>query len=303
MLPRSIWVTTSPTRTPSGRSPARASASSSARPTIRRSGAVAHPPRSCWTRSRRWNDFWTRWPGERRARRRGGRRLRQLRARRGGPARGPDLHRQRVLLHPRGRRVGGHGPAPTTRAPTRTAATTARRRSSAGGRCSTRTWSTCRTGSCSSCASRARRRSGSTTSRCSSTRHSYDIRSALLLPRRSASGTAPGRETSLRSRRFVCMAAQSPGGDRVGADPGELVGADRSHLRDRRARRQPWVARYRDLEGRHLDPVIPAHLRAGNHRAEGADPQVEPLLRRGRPHPRLSGAGPEPVEPKRSCTR
>ena len=105
----SIWVTTSPTRTPSGRSPARASASSSARPTIRRSGAAAHPPRSCWTRSRRWNDFWTRWPGERRARRRGGRRLRQLRARRGGPARGADLHRQRLLLHARRGRVGGRG--------------------------------------------------------------------------------------------------------------------------------------------------------------------------------------------------
>ena len=53
-------------------SPARASASSSVRPMIRRSGAAAHPPRSCWTRSRRWNDFWTRWPGERRARRPGG---------------------------------------------------------------------------------------------------------------------------------------------------------------------------------------------------------------------------------------
>ena len=47
----------------------RASAYSSAEPTIRRSAAVARPPRSCWTRSRRRNDFWTGWLGERGARR------------------------------------------------------------------------------------------------------------------------------------------------------------------------------------------------------------------------------------------
>ena len=53
----SICVMTSPTRTLSGRSRARASGSSSARPPIRRWGGAARPRRSCSTRSRRWNDF------------------------------------------------------------------------------------------------------------------------------------------------------------------------------------------------------------------------------------------------------
>ena len=47
------------------------------------------------------------------------------------------------------------------------------------------------------------------------------------------------------------------------------------------------VARYRQLEGRHLDPRVAADVRARRHRAEGRDPPVEHLRRRGRAHARL----------------
>ena len=95
-----------------------------------------------------------------------------------------------------------------------------------------------RTGSCSSCASRARTRSGSPTSSCSTTATSST--SATRPSSAScASVTAAGRETTLRSRRFVSMADMHHGGDRVDAHAGELVGPGGGRLGDRRPRDQP----------------------------------------------------------------
>ena len=213
--------------------------------------------------------------------------LRRLRARSGGAAGGADLDRQRLLLHARRGRVGGR----RRRAlPGHLRARRLQPRDDDPGRaarCSTRTWSTCPTGSCSSCASRARTRSGSTTSSCSTTATSYDIRNALVvaraaLPRPRRPGDQPA-QPSLRQHGPRSTRRRSSGRSPPENWSGrvEVVSALDGRVTNR------GVARYRQLEGRHLDPVSPADVRARGHRAEGADPPVEPLHRPGRPHPRL----------------
>ena len=130
--------------------------------------------------------------------------------------------------------------------------------------------------------------------------HSYDIRLAMV-QRVLRFRDRAGRETMLRSRRFVSMAQSHQAGIEWTLTPQNWSGRVEviSGL-DGRVTNQ-MVARYRELEGRHLDPVSPRNVRPGDHRFEGADPAVEHLRRPGRTDPRLpwrragrGGARPSP---------
>ena len=120
-------------------------------------------------------------------------------------------------------------------------------------------------------------------------RHVYDIRTATVI-RELRFRDRNGRETSLGSRRFVSMAHSHQAATRVGAHARELVGPDRDRLGDRRSASQQVSPATGELEGRHLDPVTPRHARLRRHRAEGPNPAVAHLHRRGRPHPGRSAA-------------
>jgi trehalose-phosphatase len=86
--------------------------------------------------------------------------------------------------------------------------------------------------------------------------HSYDIRRALV-QRVLRFRDRKGRETTLRSRRFVSMAHSHQAGIEWTLTPENWAGRVEviSALDGRVMNRM--VARYRDLEGRHLDPVSP----------------------------------------------
>ncbi|MCK0093425.1 glycoside hydrolase family 65 protein [Rhodococcus sp. F64268] len=87
-------------------------------------------------------------------------------------------------------------------------------------------------------------------------RHVYDIRTATVI-RELRFRDRNGRETSLASRRFVSMAHSHQGALEWTLTPEnwsgrvEIVSAIDGRVSNRA------VARYRDLEGRHLDPVTP----------------------------------------------
>ncbi|WP_241386801.1 glycoside hydrolase family 65 protein [Rhodococcus sp. CH91] len=87
-------------------------------------------------------------------------------------------------------------------------------------------------------------------------RHVYDIRTATVI-REIRFRDRRGRETSLRSRRFVSMAHPHQGALEWSLTPEnwsgrvEIVSALDGRVTNRA------VARYRDLEARHLDPVSP----------------------------------------------
>jgi trehalose/maltose hydrolase-like predicted phosphorylase len=87
-------------------------------------------------------------------------------------------------------------------------------------------------------------------------RHTYDIRTALV-EREMRFRDRAGRETTLRSRRFVSMAHSHQAGLEWTLIPHgwsgrvEVVSALDGRVTN------GIVARYRDLEGRHLDPVSP----------------------------------------------
>jgi trehalose/maltose hydrolase-like predicted phosphorylase len=87
-------------------------------------------------------------------------------------------------------------------------------------------------------------------------RHEYDIRTAVV-SRTMRFRDRAGRETTLRSRRFVSMAHVHQAGVEWTVTPEnwsgrlEVVSALDGRVTNR------GVARYRDLEGRHLDPVSP----------------------------------------------
>src|SRR5882757_3776788 len=87
-------------------------------------------------------------------------------------------------------------------------------------------------------------------------RHEYDIRNATVL-RHLRFRDRAGRETTLTSRRFVSMADQHHAGIEWTLVPGNWSGqvAVISGLDARVA--NAGVARYRQLEGRHLNPVSP----------------------------------------------
>jgi trehalose/maltose hydrolase-like predicted phosphorylase len=86
--------------------------------------------------------------------------------------------------------------------------------------------------------------------------HTYDIRRALV-QRVLRFRDRAGRETTLRSRRFVSMAHSHQAGIEWTLTPENWAGRVEviSALDGRVMNRM--VARYRDLEGRHLDPVSP----------------------------------------------
>ena len=172
----------------------------------------------------------------------------------------------------------------TTRGPTPMGSTTARRRSWVACRCATRTSSTFPTGWCSSCGSRARTRSAWPTSSCWTTATAWTCARAVT-SRLVRFRDGAGRETTLSSRRFVSMAHPHLAGiewtltahnwsGRV-----EVISAIDGRVTNR------GVARYLELEGRHLDPVVAANVRPRSHRAEGRDPPVRTCTsakRRGR---------------------
>ena len=87
-------------------------------------------------------------------------------------------------------------------------------------------------------------------------RHEYDIRNATVL-RHLRFRDRAGRETTLTSRRFVSMADQHHAGIEWTLVPGnwsgqvEVISALDARVSNR------GVARYRQLEGRHLNPVSP----------------------------------------------
>ena len=108
-----------------------------------------------------------------------------------------------------------------------------------------------------SCASRVRRRSRSATSSWSATATTTTSATHLVAARCASAIELDGKAT-LRSRRFVSMAHVHQAGDRVDADRRELVGRRwRWCRRSTGASTNANVARYGQLEGRHLDPVSP----------------------------------------------
>ena len=87
-------------------------------------------------------------------------------------------------------------------------------------------------------------------------RHTYDIRTATV-GREFRFRDRAGRETTLRSRRFVSMAHSHQAGIEWVLTPENWSGrVDVVSAIDGRVDND-MVARYRDLEGRHLDPVTP----------------------------------------------
>jgi trehalose/maltose hydrolase-like predicted phosphorylase len=87
-------------------------------------------------------------------------------------------------------------------------------------------------------------------------RHEYDIRCALVT-RELRFRDRTGRETTLRSRRFVSMAHVHQGAIEWTITPENWSGRlEVVSALDGRVTNS-GVARYRDLEGRHLDPVSP----------------------------------------------
>ena len=87
-------------------------------------------------------------------------------------------------------------------------------------------------------------------------RHDYDIRLAMV-QRELRFRDRAGRETTLRSRRFVSMAHSHQAAIEWTLTPENWSGrAEVVSALDGRVTNQ-MVARYRELEGRHLDPVSP----------------------------------------------
>ena len=87
-------------------------------------------------------------------------------------------------------------------------------------------------------------------------RHSYDIRNAVV-ERQIQFRDRAGRETTLRSRRFVSMANSHLAGIEWTVTPENWSGrVEAISGLDARVTNH-MVARYRDLEGRHLNPVSP----------------------------------------------
>ena len=141
-------------------------------------------------------------------------------------------------------------------APTYTAVTTARRRSWAVCPYSTRIWSTCRTGWSSSCASRAGTRSGSPTWSCSVTVTNWTSGTRLSSATFVSVIAAAGRR-ALQSRRFVSMADPHHAGIEWTLVPENWSGRVEVVTAIDGRVSNGGVARYRQLEGRHLNPVSP----------------------------------------------
>ena len=104
-------------------------------------------------------------------------------------------------------------------------------------------------------------------------------RAALPRPRRARDGAA---QPALREH-----GALPPGGDRVDAHAGELVGLGRHRVRDRRPRDQRRRRALPPARGTPPGPRLAAHVRPRDHRPARRDAPVEHLRRAGRAHARL----------------
>ena len=120
-------------------------------------------------------------------------------------------------------------------------------------------------------------------------RHELDIRHATVI-RELRFRDRTGRETTLRSRRFVSMADVHHGGHRVDADARELVGPGRGRVGARRAGDQRRRRALPAARGPPPRPGLTADVRARGDRAEGPDAAVEPVHQRGGAHARLRRA-------------
>ena len=105
-------------------------------------------------------------------------------------------------------------------------------------------------------------------------RHEFDIRDAVVV-RALRFRDRAGRETTLRSRRFVSMADVHHAGLEWSLEPEnwsgrvEIVSAIDGRVMN------SGVPRYGQLEGRHIAGSRPEDLRPRGHRAEGRDAAVE----------------------------
>ena len=119
-------------------------------------------------------------------------------------------------------------------------------------------------------------------------RHELDIRTAVLI-RELRFRDGAGRETVLRSRRFVSMAHPHRAGIEWTLTPQnwsgrvEVISAIDGRVTNR------GVARYLELEGRHLDPVSPRTFGPEIVALKVADPAVEHLHQRGGADARFPG--------------
>ena len=117
-------------------------------------------------------------------------------------------------------------------------------------------------------------------------RHEYDVRNALVIPRAALPRSSGPRDQPAQPR-FVSMARMHQAAIDWTLTPEnwsgrvEVVSAIDGRVLNR------GVARYRQLEGRHLDPRSPAVVRPRRHRAEGANPPLADRGRAGGAHPRL----------------
>ena len=117
--------------------------------------------------------------------------------------------------------------------------------------------------------------------------HEYDIGVAMV-SRTLRFRDRGGRETTLRSRRFMSMAHSHQAAIEWTLTRGELEGLGRGRHRTRRPRHQ---RRRRPLRGPRGTPPrrrLAAYVRPGDHRAARRDAPVEHLRRPGRPHARVS---------------
>ena len=117
-------------------------------------------------------------------------------------------------------------------------------------------------------------------------RHEYDIGVAMV-SRELRFRDRGGRETTLRSRRFMSMAHSHQAAIEWTLTAGELVGLRRDRHGARRPRHQQRRRALRRPRGTPPRRRLAAHVRPGDHRAARRDAPVEHLRRPGRPHARV----------------
>ena len=124
-------------------------------------------------------------------------------------------------------------------------------------------------------------------------RHEYDIRSAVV-SRTLRFRDRAGRETTLRSRRFVSMAHGHQAGIEWTLTPENWSGRVEVDLGPRRPGHEPWRGALPGAGGPASGARVPADVRARGDRADGAHTPVADPRRAGGPHARLLEAT-EPV--------
>ena len=121
-------------------------------------------------------------------------------------------------------------------------------------------------------------------------RHAYDARNAVVI-RELRFRDRAGRETSLKSRRFVSMGRMHLAALAWEARAGELVGPGRGGVRAGRAGPEQGRRPVPAAEGPSPRSPGTPDLQLRRDRAQGAHPPVEDRDRPSRAHPRLSRRG------------